>query len=162
MPAADDHENRSWQAGQLYSDLRLTRANLKRQGIPVSRVQLVPGWFDDTLTDATRDQLGIERAVIIMMDCVLESSTRAALEFCAPLIRDRAVVYFDDWSADGLAERGMGEARAFAEWLAAHPDMEAEDAPELAYDPDARPFVVTRRASEDAAVTAPAVRLEVR
>ena len=45
------------------------------------RVELVPGWFDESLTDETRSRLGIERASVIMMDCVLEASTLTALEF---------------------------------------------------------------------------------
>jgi predicted O-methyltransferase YrrM len=149
MPPDDGLAIPTWQPSQLYADIRLTRANLKRQGIPASRVQLVRGWYEDSLTAETRERLNIDRAAIIMMDCVLESSTRKALEFCAPLIRDRAVIFFDDWSAEGLAERGMGESRAFSDWLAAHPEMIAEDAPDLRYESDARPFVVRRRVVEE-------------
>jgi hypothetical protein len=145
MPASDEAGTfADWEAGQLYSDIRMTRANLQRQGVPLSRVTLVPGWFEDSLTPATRDGLGVERAVVIMMDCVLESSTRTALEFCTPLIRDRAVIFFDDWGAAKLADKGMGEASAFAAWLADHPEMAAREALELAYERAARPFIVTR------------------
>jgi hypothetical protein len=150
MPAGQEAATfADWHAGQLYSDIRMTRANLQRQGVPLARVTLVPGWFDDSLTAETRDSLQVDRAVVIMMDCVLESSTRTALEFCTPLIRDRAVIFFDDWGAASLADRGMGEASAFAGWLRDHPEMAASEAPELSYEKAARPFVVTRVAPPD-------------
>lgn len=135
----------TWQPGQLYSDIRLTRANLRRLGVPARRVKLVRGWFEESLTDATRSRLGLRRAPVIMMDCVLESSTRTALEFCTPLITDRSVVYFDDWSAADLANRGLGEARALENWLSDHPEMMAEPRPDLAYGKDSQAFVVARR-----------------
>ena len=149
MPARSEDEERdpvwTWQPGQLYADMRLTRANLKRLGVPDGRVELVPGWFDESLTDETRSRLGIERASVIMMDCVLEASTLTALEFCAPLILDRAVVFFDDWGAGGLDERGLGEKRAFDRWLAAHPEMTAAARPDLVYGKDSEAFLVERR-----------------
>lgn len=133
-----------WQPGGLYSDMALTRANLARLGVPASRVRLIPGWFEDSLTPVTRSGLAISRAVVVMFDCVLESSTRIALEFCAPLIRDRAVFFFDDWSAADLAERGQGEAKAFGEWLDHHPEFQAELMPDLGYE-EASAFLVRRQ-----------------
>lgn len=152
MPSDGDRDDVwTWQPGQLYSDLRLTRANLKRLGVPRGRVQLVPGWYEDSLTPETRTRLGLERASIVMVDCVLESSTRVALDFCTPLIRDRTVIFFDDWSASDLADRDLGEARAFREWLAAHPELTAEERPELGYEKDSQAFLVTRRPDAGAA-----------
>lgn len=145
MPSGEDRDPVwTWQPGQLYSDIRLTRTNLKRLGVPASRVELVPGWFADSLTDATRDRLAIERAIVIMFDCILASSTRAALDFCTPLIRDRSVLFFDDWSAADLADRGLGERQAFDDWLGDHPEMAAEERPDLGYGRDAQAFLVTR------------------
>jgi hypothetical protein len=63
-----------------------------------------------------------------MIDCDLYSSARDALAFCAPLIHDEAVIVFDDWHGGGnLAERDLGEKRAFDELLAAEPDLFAEE-----------------------------------
>jgi O-methyltransferase len=146
MPEDEGHDG-IWtlQPGQLYSDLRLTNANLRRLGVPKGRVEFVPGWYDETLTAENRDRLGVKRAPVIMMDCVLESSTRTALDFCTPLITDRTVIFFDDWAAAHLDERGLGEARAFELWLADHPDMEATPRPDLGYGRDSQAFLVTRR-----------------
>jgi hypothetical protein len=59
----------------------------------------------------------------------------------APLIRDRAVVFFDDWDACGLAARGWVNV-AFEEFLAGNPDLRAEELPP--YSNDSKVFFVTR------------------
>jgi O-methyltransferase len=85
---------------------------------------LVKGWFEKTLTPELRNDHELVKASTIMIYCDLYSSARTALEFSAPLIRDEAIIYFDDWDGgSGLAERGEGEARAFREFLAAHPEF---------------------------------------
>jgi O-methyltransferase len=143
LEAEDDPR---WHAGNLYSDLELTRKNLARLKVPLHRVDLVPGWFKESLTDETRNRLALERAAVVMVDCVISSSTREALEFCAPLVRDRTIVFFDDWATVDLAERGLGERAAFDAWLADHPEMSAEELPALSFDRGSRAFMIIRSA----------------
>ena len=50
---------------------------------------LVAGWFDDTLNEATIQKHRITKASVIMIDCDLYSSTKAALDFCARFIKRR-------------------------------------------------------------------------
>jgi O-methyltransferase len=98
------------------------RANLRSGGVDLARVELVEGWFSETLTAQTRERLGLQRAGVVMIDCDLCSSARAALEFTAPLIDDRAVVFLDDWGHGGPD----GEQRAWREFLAAHPELRGD------------------------------------
>jgi O-methyltransferase len=144
LPAhAREDEAGMWEPGSFASDEESTRRNLMREGVDWSRVVLVPGWFDETLTPATADAHGIRKASVVMFDCDLYASTRQALEFTLPLIVDEAVLVFDDWDAGGLGERGLGERRAFEEILAEHPDdLHTVELP--AYEP-ARAFLVSRR-----------------
>ncbi|HXI79728.1 MAG TPA: TylF/MycF/NovP-related O-methyltransferase [Verrucomicrobiae bacterium] len=145
MPAGvEEQDDKRWHEGQLYSDVELTRTNLKRLGVPLERIDLVPGWYEDSLTAETRQRIGLTQAAVVMVDCVLGASTRLALEFCAPLITDQTVIYFDDWAAAGVSDRGMGERAAFEEWLVVHPEMTAEELPALQYNDDVRAFLVTR------------------
>jgi O-methyltransferase len=137
-------DDRRWHQGMLQSDLALTHKNLQRLGVPLSRIELVPGWFEDVLNDETRQRLGLETATIVMFDCVLSTSTRLALDFCAPLIGDRAIFYFDDWNASHLADQGLGERAAFEAWLALHPDLKAEELPALHYSEEAVAFLIAR------------------
>jgi hypothetical protein len=48
----------------------------------------------------------------------IAASTREALDFCAPLIKDQALVLFDDWNTGNPAAKNPGERKAFEEWLA--------------------------------------------
>jgi O-methyltransferase len=131
-----------WQPGWYRAEYSLVRDHLTRNGIDWDRTTLVPGWFDETLIPGLAQQLGIKKAGIIMIDCDIYSAALTALAFCAPLIRDRAVVFFDDWGPGGLAAKGLGESRAFGEFLAGNPDLRAEELPP--YSDDSKVFFVTR------------------
>jgi O-methyltransferase len=120
LPAcADSEDGGAFRRGWYRAGEDVTRDHLTRNGIEWGRTTLVPGWFDETLCPSLARRLGIDRASVILIDCDIYASARAALTFCAPLIRDRAVIVFDDWSA------GTGERRAFDEFLAQHPEFEA-------------------------------------
>jgi hypothetical protein len=72
------------------------------------RVELVAGWFQDTLRDFTvpsHDQL------IVNIDCDLYSSARTVLEAIGPQLVPGDLVYFDE-----LGDRDH-EFRALEEWL---------------------------------------------
>jgi hypothetical protein len=54
----------------------------------------------------------IEKASLIMIDCDIYSSSKQALDFCAPLIKDKSIIFFDDWQPG----QNMGEEKAFDEF----------------------------------------------
>jgi hypothetical protein len=150
LPASAGAESEGeFHKGQFHSDIELTRTNLRRHGVDVNDVRLVPGWFAQSLTPETRQSLGVDHVDIVMIDSDLESSARIALDFCVPLV-SRTVIFFDDWDIRGWAVLGLGEARAFDAWRAAHPEFEIEERPELRYRARARAraFLVTRRPVE--------------
>lgn len=139
MPPESAREG--WKPGQYRSSLAATRRYLAREGVDDARVELVQGWFSDTLNAETRARIGIGRASLIMIDCDIYSASKTALAFCEPHIRGRAVIMFDDW---GWRSEGgqVGQKEAFEELLAAHPDLRAE--PMESYLEQARVFMVTR------------------
>jgi hypothetical protein len=141
-PAAATDDNATWQPGAWRADLRFTEAVLATEGVDRDRVVLIPGWFSDTLNAATIRAYGIATAAVIMVDCDIYTSAREALDFCTPLIRDRALVVFDDWHAGGLAARNLGERKAFEEWLARCGCFTAE--PFGSYSSKSESFIVTR------------------
>jgi O-methyltransferase len=130
-----------WSAGQFQLDYEYTRKWLTRQGVDWTRVFLVKGWFKDTLTQELVDKYGVKRASVIMIDSDLYSSAQEALSFCAPLVADRAAIFFDDWFP--LADKHMGERKAFDEFMAANPELSAED--KGSYDETSKVFYLTRR-----------------
>jgi O-methyltransferase len=116
-----------WRPGWLRAEYSLVRDHLTRNGIDWDRTTLVPGWFEETLVPGLADQLGIKKAGIIMIDCVIYSAALTALTFCTPLIRDRAVVFLDGWYPGPQAPKVSGERRAFEEFLAENPDLRVEE-----------------------------------
>lgn len=132
-----------WSPGQFESSAASTRAWLSSQGVDWTRSSLVEGWYDETLSADLPEMEGVETASVVMIDCDLYSSTKLALEFVEPLIRDHAVLFFDDWKHAALDERNLGEKRAFDEFLAAHPELAVQSL--TPYSPASYVCLVTRR-----------------
>lgn len=131
-----------WRPGQFSIDYDFTRRFLTEQGVDWSRVHLVKGWFSKSLTPELVQRHGIEKASVIMVDCDMYLSAKTALTFCAPLIRDTAVILFDDWYAGGLAAKNMGERRAFREFMEEHAEFSAEEFG--SYNSNSQVMIVTR------------------
>jgi hypothetical protein len=100
------------------------RTNLERQGIDLSRVEIVAGWYDRVLNEETRRRLPLRRAAIVWIDCDLYESTVPVLEFITPYVQDGTLIVFDDWFCFH-ADPARGEQRAFREWLERHPGFQA-------------------------------------
>lgn len=130
--------NEGWKPGAFKSTLPATRRYLTRAGVDWNRVTLTKGWFNETLIPETRVRLNLNRASLIMVDCDTHSASRDALWFSRSLIRDRAIVFLDDWQTHESA----GQQRAFEEFLVAFPEFSAEPLP--TYAPLTRTFLVTR------------------
>jgi O-methyltransferase len=139
--AATEDEGR-WQPGRCYCPLEFTTAVLEAEGIDWKKVVLVPGWFTDTLNAETVTRLRIRKASVIMIDCDLYSSTKAALTFCAPFIQDEALIMFDEWNPRGLEGKTLGERKAFQEFLEESGCFSAT--PFGKYGPRTQTFLVSR------------------
>ena len=120
-----DEEGHWGPGGRFSCDLPTTRQVLARENVDLSRVTLIKGFYKESLTQDVIEQHAIKKASVIMVDCDLYSSAVDCLAFSDPLIRDEAIVCFDDWHQ--LAEKNMGEKRAFDEFLAARPQLVARD-----------------------------------
>ena len=150
LPESADKEPASpWLPGQYRSSVAMTRKYLRKRGVPDERVTLEKGWFSETLTPEMRERHGLVRASFLMVDCDLYSSAREALAFAAPLLGPRTIVYFDDWHAAGMAEKGEGERRAFEEFLSENPDVSARELHGLDYNEKrhAKMFMLSRARS---------------
>jgi hypothetical protein len=139
---AEREDDGRWTPGQFRLGIEVTRAVLRKHGVNLNRVDLKKGWFCDTLTPDLRARRSMRRVSVVMLDCKLHSSTRDALQFCAPLMVDETILFFNDWHTRHLAMKGMGQKRAFEEFLAAHPEFSAERFGSYL---DASCFVVRRR-----------------
>lgn len=89
-------------------------------GLPAPDLHV--GRFERTLAAAFPAQH--PRVALAHFDCDLYESTHAALEAIAPALQDGSLLLFDDWF-HYRGHPGKGEARAFAEFLASHPEWGA-------------------------------------
>ncbi|TKB73526.1 MAG: hypothetical protein E8D45_09015, partial [Nitrospira sp.] len=93
------------------------KVNLKNQGVDLSAVLTVPGFYDKTLNADTKAKLGLRKAAMVMIDCDLYESTMPVLDFLTDLVGQGTIIIFDDWFRfRGSPEHG--EQRACREWLA--------------------------------------------
>lgn len=123
--AADD--GGVWEPGTFRSSMQYTRTYLDMKGVDWSRIRLVKGWFSETLNDATIAEHDIRTASVVMVDCDIYSSAKESLDFIAPLLAERAVIFFDDWYTYQLDKKDLGEKRAFREFLDEHPQFHATE-----------------------------------
>jgi len=65
-----------------------------------------------------------KQVALAHFDCDLYESTRDVLGAIAPVLQDGAILLFDDWF-HYRGHPGKGEARAFTEFLGAHPEWGA-------------------------------------
>lgn len=115
--SAEPDDVGSWAPGAFRSEYDFALQILKDERVDPARVQLTRGWFSDTLTPDFPSRNRLSKASVIMVDCDQYLGAKEALTFCAPLIKDHALVLFDDWNSGNLAARGLGEKRAFDEFL---------------------------------------------
>jgi hypothetical protein len=138
----DSEDGHSWFSGEFYSTTNWTTAFLINQGVDVNDISLIKGWFDDTCAADTLEKYQITKAGIINIDCDIYSSTKIALDFCRPLIKEDVIIFFDDWNSWSLADKGLGEKKAFEEFLADNPRLSATELPELKYNEWSTAFYV--------------------
>ena len=48
---------------------------IKKKGVQLKRVIIVPGWFDETLADKNKQKLPLKKTAIVWIDCDLYEST---------------------------------------------------------------------------------------
>lgn len=131
LPASVENDEGNWEQGQFRCPRVVTEWNLRRLGVDVDRVELIEGWFDETLTPELADRIG--SVDIAMLDADSYSSTVPVLEFLAPLLADHAWLIFDDWYSGGNydpttgSSRGTGVERAFLEWRGRNPHFVVSD-----------------------------------
>jgi O-methyltransferase len=142
-PDSAAEDNGRWEPGRCCSPLDFTLAALRNESVDLDRVTLVPGWFSNTLTEATRRAHQIAKASVIMVDCDLYSSTKTALEFCEPLIAEEAIVIFDEWTITRFPDKTLGEKKAFLEFLDQRGCFTA--VPFGQYAPRSQAFLVSRK-----------------
>jgi hypothetical protein len=101
-------------------------ANIQQAGVNTDDVEIIPGFYDRSLTDEARTKHSLTAAAIIHVDCDLYESTVPVLEFIRPLVVDGTTIVFDDWFYY-KGHPAKGERGAFEAWLAKNPELIASE-----------------------------------
>ncbi len=141
-PQANQEDDNVFSAGDYYCSLSYTQAYLKENNVDMNRVNLIKGWFDHTCNSETAKEYNIKKAAIINIDCDIYSSTKTALQFCKPFMKDDTIIFFDDWNSGNLADKGLGERKAFEEFLEENKQFKAHELKHLSYNKYSTAFYV--------------------
>jgi len=111
--------------GQYSCSEKEFRQILSNNDIDMDKVIIVPGYFDQTLTDELKQKLTLKRAAIVWIDCDLYKSTIPVLNFITDYLTSGTFIVFDDWFSFG-ADPYAGELRAAREWLETNQNISLE------------------------------------
>ena len=67
------------------------------------------------------------KSCTIFIDCDTYGSCKVVLNFLEPLLKEPAILCFDDWKLNDLDIKGMGEYGAFNEFLEKNTYLKAEE-----------------------------------
>jgi O-methyltransferase len=138
LPAyAANEEDHPWQPGEYASSIGNTTRFLTKKGVDWRKTFLIKGWYNETLTEALKERYGLFKASLIMIDCDLYSSAKQSLDFCSSLIKDKSIVFFDDWPDVEY----KGEKRALDEFSKENQHLKIEEFD--SYKPNGKVMTIT-------------------
>lgn len=120
-----------WGQGMYACSKEDVLRKLNDSGVDMTKVNLVEGFFQDSLKPELIESFTIERAAVILIDSDLYQSAKSALEFAAPLIQEGTLIIFDEWNIHEDDEKG--EKKAFSEFLNENKWMKAKKLDSLGY-----------------------------
>lgn len=145
-------EAKEFPPGAFSAGLAEVRRNLVDADVDMGRVELIPGWYSDTLNHETGTKLSLRAAAVVNVDCDVYESTVSVLAFVEPYLVDGSIIIFDDWYCFANREE-LGEQKAFNEWLERNPRLKATPYKEFGW--DGKAFIINRLSAER--VTKPGV-----
>lgn len=140
-PGSEKEDAGVYQAGFYTCSFEEMQQCLTRRSVNPDEITWVKGWYDETLTDETAKKFTLKKVGVAFIDCDTYSSSKAALNFLAPLIIGPAILCFDDWKLYNLDVRGEGEYRSFNEFLENNPQFKVREI--KSYNRKSRSFLIT-------------------
>lgn len=104
-------EGKIFEQGQFSFGQEDFLANLRKERVELERVDVYPGWFEQSLPSL---ELG-GKFSFVYVDCDLYSSTVPVLKFLEDKLLQGALLVFDDWYCFDSPRKGV--RRAVQEWL---------------------------------------------
>lgn len=98
-----------WKAGLYSHSVMDIKKLLLDSGFDIQKnnINLIEGFFENSLTESLRTELKENCPSIVTIDCDYYSSTKTVLEWLRPLLSSGTIFYFDDiWEFHGNPEYG--------------------------------------------------------
>jgi O-methyltransferase len=107
-----------WKPGVLSTSVEEFMHLIEEHAIYVDNVEIIKGFYSDSLTDALRKEFGKRpnKMAFVNIDCDLYESAVPVFDFIEPLLQEGAVIYIDDMFAGFKGNPHKGVARAFHEY----------------------------------------------
>ena len=86
------------------------------------KMRIIKGFYQDTIKNKTAQDLNIDKARVVMIDCDLKESARLALEFIRPAIQEGTIILFDDF-VFFKGNENKGEFGAFNDFRKKYPEI---------------------------------------
>lgn len=147
----EEDEHPAWIAGTMHTGLDEFHFLCRYNGIPREVYRVIPGYYDQTLSDGASEQELPNNICLAYIDCDLYSSTVTVLNFLRPRLKHGMILAFDDyycWSNTQVS----GERRALMEFLSDNVDWRL--VPYVQYGWNGMSFVVERRNMPDSTFSA--------
>lgn len=143
LPKGTDEEHDVLRKGFYHCSFDKMKKCLKRRDINPDKMVWINGWYKDTLNKKTVKNFKIKNIGIVFIDCDTYSSSKAVLDFLAPLINEPVILCFDDWKLYDMDIKGTGEYRSFNEFLESNEHFEAKEI--KSYNRKSRSFLIKPR-----------------
>ncbi len=124
---SENEDDGAWKERFYACSFEQMQECLKRKSIDPKKITWVKGWYDKTLNAKTINQHKLNKIGIVFIDCDTSSSSKSVLDFIGPLLAEPAILCFDDWKLKDLDIKGMGEYKAFNEFLDNNTHLEATE-----------------------------------
>lgn len=95
---------------------------LKRGGVNLDKVVVIPGFYEETLTTTTKISKELNSVAVAYIDCDLYESAAQVFHFLTDIIHTGSIIVVDDW----FRHRGVptaGIQKACGEWLEKNPNI---------------------------------------
>lgn len=125
IDAADGYSSNFSETQFACSQEEFTQSILSK-GVDLSRVKIVRGWFDKTLSPDKRHAYDLKKIAAAWIDCDLYESTVPVLRFITPYLTVGSVIIFDDWRCF-RNQPDFGQQRACREWLESNPKIRLQE-----------------------------------
>jgi hypothetical protein len=109
LPEGNDSSREDWQAGALCTTQEEFLAMIHKHGVYADNVELVPGFFEDSL----KSYVPSVKPALVTVDCDFYASASQVLYFLEPYLLPGTQLYLDDYFCGHKGDPNRGVAKAF-------------------------------------------------